>query len=253
MDQQLIQIQLFLNTDDFYPEDHYKLIAEAKNIQLEFYAPTTLRKFYLKNVNPKVQDIQLYHGDEVRIQISFYHRYENSLYYSDIIDIGLYDSNKVSDELWVLEGTLTSEMVYYSQGVIDVYNHWQANKEANWHNLPTGITILDYISACLKYTSIIEDTPKEKVFEIDFSLIKSELDIACAFAEAFFGKRSYMGRYLDTLEDCILTLYHKRGSYFEDKTIKLKNLDKSIPDEVKAVIPELKKILKNFKFQLIEE
>ncbi|OJJ23437.1 hypothetical protein BKI52_03490 [marine bacterium AO1-C] len=251
MYQQLLKIQLLVNTDDFYPEEHYKLIANAQNIQIEPYSTSTLRKFYLLNVTPVAGNYLLQGGDEIQIDIQFYNRHHDDFHYSDLITMRLYDTKRSNNKSWTLEGTITNESTYH-QGVIEVYNHWQMGKPLNWHNLPPEIATLEYISACLKYTGINAVTPEKTVFEIDFRLIKSELDIACAFAEAFFGARSYMGRYLDTLDDCILSLYHKRG-YFEDKTIVLKNTQHSLTDEVRKVLPELQQILDGYKFQVIEQ
>ncbi|HAS39074.1 MAG TPA: hypothetical protein DCS93_01280 [Microscillaceae bacterium] len=251
MYQQLLKIQLLLNTDDFYPEEHYKLIASAQNIQLEPYSTSTLRKFYLQNIAPLTDDFLLQGGDEIRIEIQFYNKPQDSFNYTDIIEMRLYKVEYSNNDQWVLEGTITYDPIYH-QGVIETYDHWQNGKLLKWYGLPQEISTLEYIHACMNYTSISTVTPEKTVFEIDFNLIKSELDIACAFAEAFFGERSYMGRYLDTLDDCLLTLYHKRG-YFEDKTILLKNVQSPLLPEVAKVLPELRQILQKYKFQVIDQ
>ncbi len=225
-----------------------EVIAEADNIQLEYYSTSTLRKFYFTGLQPKIDNVLLEIDDVLWVEIHYFSGNKNDFHYSDSIELELYEINHSSSDLWILTGMLTN---YYSQGIIDVYNYWKSGKELQWYNLPKDISIIDYISSCLKFSSIQEITPKQDRFELDFSRIKSELEISCAFAEEFLGKRSYMGRYLDTFNDCLLTLYHHHG-YFEDKTIVLKYKNLSIDEELQALIVELKSILNTYKFQVVE-
>lgn len=218
------------------------LIAEAQNIRLEPYSTTTLRKLYFSKVKQKADEILLEHEDQVQIEI---YALDKQLMY---FEFELYDVNYLDLNFWTFEGFIKNNVIY-RQGFIDVYNYWISGKEVQWYNLPKGISIIDYILACMNYSSL-QITPKKDVFEIDFELVKSELDFACAFAEEFLGKRSYMGRYLDTFEDCLLTLYKHRGRYFEDKTIKLKHINKN--EDIHSLIDEVKLILKKYRFNIIE-
>jgi len=228
-----------------------RLIAKAKNIKLDYFSTTLMRKFYFFDVESKQKDIFLQKKDE--IQVNVYHlndRRDNS-FSGTSFNLIVHTANYADPTMWTIEGDVKGEdgcIPSYEQGVVDVYNYWGAGKELEWNNLPPNISVMDYIYACMDYSSISRITPEKNVIEIDFQYVKTELEFSCCFAEEFMGKRSYMGRYLDTFKDCLLTLYHHRKGYFDDKCVKLKYKHIVLSNEQKALIEEVTKILEGYKF-----
>ncbi|AFM05696.1 hypothetical protein Fleli_3372 [Bernardetia litoralis DSM 6794] len=237
------------------------LIAEASNIQLEYIATTTFRIFYLEDVTFVKNDLTLYRNHHVEILIYFLDdKLENDRQVVGGFDITLrlindqFLSNftQKNEGLLKLEGAVSSE-TDYSQGEINVYKSWQIGKEINWWDLPFDISILDYIMVCLKYSTISSIKPKKELVKIDFKNIKSELAFSCAFAEEYLGKRAYMGRYLDTFQDCLLTLYDSDNKYFDNVTVILIYKELNLNDTMCKIIVEVIEILNKFKFNIIEE
>lgn len=229
-----------------------EVIAEAKNIRLEDYSTTTLRKFYFFDIQQKTDNFLLQTSTEVDIKIFYFNKSENDFLESDYLEMRLYEVDYSNQDLWAFEGRITHDPIY-RQGIVDVYNHWFSGREVQWNALPEGISIEDYILACMKYSSISEITPEKDIVEIDFRIIKSELDFTCAFSEEFLGKRSYMGRLLDSFDDCLLTLYNHRGRYFEDKSVRLKNVNRVVNEDTLSLIDEAKAILNKYKFNVVTD
>lgn len=237
------------------------LIAEANNIQLEYMATTTSRIFYLEQVTFFKKNLVLYKSDYVEILVYFIDDKLDS--YRQVVggfemSLELINDKFVSsftqknEELLKLEGIVSSE-TDYSQGEINVYKSWQIGKEINWWDLPFDISILDYIMVCLKYSTISSIKPKKELVKIDFKNIKSELHFSCAFAEEYLGKRAYMGRYLDTFKDCLLTLYDSDSKYFDTVTVILIYKELNLNNTMCKIIVDIIEVLKKFKFNVIEE
>ncbi|AFM05698.1 hypothetical protein Fleli_3374 [Bernardetia litoralis DSM 6794] len=62
-----------------------------------------------------------------------------------------------------------------------------------------------------------------------------------------------MGRYLDTFQDCLLTLYDSDNKYFDNVTVILIYKELNLNDTMCKIIVEVIEILNKFKFNIIEE
>jgi len=230
-----------------------KLIAKARDIKLDYFSTSLMRKFYFFDVEIKQKDILLRIADEIQVCISLLNYKQDESFGGAYFEMLIHRADYTNSTMWTIEGDVKGEdgdAPSYHQGIVDVYNYWRSGKELEWNNLPPNISVMDYIRACMRYSSISEITPEKNVIEIDFQYVKTELEFSCCFAEEFMGKRSYMGRYLDTFNDCLLTLYHHRKRGFNDKYVKLKYKHIALSDEQKVLIEEVTKILNGYEFVL---
>lgn len=234
-----------------------KQVGVAKNIQMDCYATSFLRKFYIYDVDLEHMDIfseemEALHTPHLEVNVCFLNK--NKSYLSvDNFELLIHSIDYTNLEEIIVEGNLKSDednRPSYDQGIIDVYNFWNQGLELQFNKLPSGISTIDYINACLCYSSISDVTPKKEEIEIDFQYLSTEPEFVCFFAEEFMGKRSYMGRYLDTFKDCLLTLYKKRKKHFDDKKVILRYKNLVLDDELKDIILEAEKLLLRYGFKV---
>lgn len=230
-------------------------LAECRYTILEPYAPTTLRRFTFKSIKFK-KKININRDTIIQVYIAhsarYYHR-RVDLYDFEILVRKADDIMDSND--WSVYGTVefTFKGEYYAQGIVDIFNTWGQGKEIDWSIIPMYSSFKrEYLDACYHYSSISTNIIEADSYTLDMSLIKEENDFLYWISRTFFGERGYMGYEWFTFQDCLLSVYQKKG-YFQNKKMIFLNSDNLYDLNIDNLYRDIKKEFDKYKFDIIEE
>lgn len=230
-----------------------KLVAKAKNIKLDNYSTSIYRKFSFFGVQVKRSELNWECVGKLHVRVYIFSGRRKKSFYTYDFELFITNVDITNHNAWLFKGIVKADeesISSYEQGVVDVCNHWQNGKELRWNDLPKDVSITDYINACFIYSPTFETITEKNIIEIDFKYINTEFEFVCYFAEELIGKRGYMGRYLDTFDDRLLTLYRQKKESFNDKLVILKYNHVHTHERLRVVIETASKILKMYGFNI---
>jgi hypothetical protein len=194
-------------------------IISCGYVHMEPYAPSTGRKFHFKNLYFSAGDID--YTDVVSVSVNFFDSNNicEQLLRFDLVVINFSDTNESHSNMWIYGNVINLGTAEYRQGIVDVFYSWSTGDEINWFDLPVNSHMkLDYISACMYYSSFEKRILEKEYYRFDMSMVQEERDFIYISSLELLGERSYLGHDLHTYKDCIYTLCSDMCS-FEDKTI----------------------------------
>ena len=77
----------------------------------------------------------------------------------------------------------------------------------------------DYIFACLIYSGVSSEIIEQDSYVFDIGLIKEERDFFYMAGKQFVGERGYFGHDFHAFKDCLLSVYHQSGYFYNKKII----------------------------------
>jgi hypothetical protein len=230
-----------------------RLLMKGKFIMLEPYAPDTTRQIIFSDVHWLENNKDPVCDQKLNIVVSYLKKNGEWGHYTEF-KINLLESHGFGTSEWRVSCFISQddEDKVYRQGITDIFKLWQEEKNISWFSLPEAHHLkADYISACLFYTGISDSMVEREVYEIDMSLVNEEQDFLYLAGLAFIGDRGYLGRDLFTFNDCLLTIFHKRGAFFDGLKVVFLNT-KNLSQTMLHLYGEIRSIFIKFKFEVLE-
>lgn len=139
----------------------------------------------------------------------------------------------------------------YQQQLVNLLYDWSNNKRQDWRSMKRRSDRILWIRASLCHSGLAKSFLHNQNYKIDGSEIKYEEDLYCSLGECFFGKYGYIGRGLDSLEDCLVEmkamLPHNSTLTFTDSLHLSQSLNKKYSDSFEQIID----LFRKFKFRVI--
>ena len=230
------------------------VVIESKSIRLDPCATTTLRRFVFNGVQWITKGEDYRFENEFTVCIYYFKKNSESEYYTEF-NLFVRDFSGFHENEWRVSGLLRNDEYdhEYRQGMTDVFELWQEEKDIDWFALPVnGHLKKDYFLSCLFYSGISDVILKRDIYEIDMTKVKEEGDFLYLAGLAFLGYRGYIGYDLYTFDDCLLTISHNEGHYFTDVKVIFTGT-KNLSTDVMSFYMEIIDILKKFRFEVIEK
>jgi hypothetical protein len=170
------------------------------------------------------------------------------------LDIEILEWHNLSKNTVFLRGNVT-EMdfcVSYQQETFGVLNMWQNGQELDWLSLDyRSPWKRGYLSACLRFSSVHGHIVKKEAYLIDVSLLWEEDDMYYLGAEAFFGKRGYMGYDFHTFKDCASIIAEENMSS-EGITVRFLQVSR-LKNYLADFYRQVKEVFARYKFTIEEQ
>jgi hypothetical protein len=219
---------------------------------LEPFAPTTSRKITFEGITWVENDIRSLYGYEIEVSVNVYSRQKEL---TPLYDFKIYvlDHQNLSGNSWWVSGLIINEYNdEYRQGVVDVFNLWQDEKNIDWVGLPVNSSLKkDYIFACLVYSGVSNRLNEQDSYSFDMGLVKEENDFFYLAGKEFIGEKGYFGHDFHAFKDCLLTVFHQSG-YFNNKKVVFHNVNSISDKDLIAFYMEIKEVFLRFKFTIEE-
>lgn len=139
----------------------------------------------------------------------------------------------------------------YQQQLINLLYDWSNNKPQDWRSMKRRSDRILWIQASLCHSGLPKSFIRNQNYKIDGSQIKYEEDLYCSLGESLFGKYGYLGKGLDSLEDCLIEmkamLPHNSTLTFTDSLHLSQSLNKKYPDSFEQIID----LFRKFGFRVI--
>jgi len=226
-----------------------KVFLTCKYLFLDPIAPNSGRKIVFHNIT-KIEEVDIVNKTiMVRVSADSKCSGEISLgsFRMNIYESGDFDID--SNSFWIY-GELYNDGYEYVQGVIDVFDLWQANQRFDWFSQPTYSSLKkNYNEACYKYSGLGTKFLDKEIYQLDVSSVVEELDFFYLASMEFFGDKGYFGHDLHSFTDCLIEVHRHNG--YTCNTILFLGSDSLTDSNLKALLIDIKNVLLRFKFKLI--
>lgn len=229
------------------------LILESKFIELAPYAPTTIREFVFKDVCWLSQDENCFEDAKLLVNVFYFSNLSVWKYYTEF-EILVNEYKVLNNKELKISGLINQDYAdkEYRQGVTNIFKLWDESKTLDWAFLPIGDYLKhEYITACFIYNGISESILEKSNYEIDMAFVKEDLDFYYLASLTFIGEKGYFGHNLDSFDDCLLTIFHKRNENLFGIKVSLLNCD-SIPIHLYSFRLLIRDIILKYRMELIE-
>jgi len=240
-----------LNVKITYNEN---IIAESSQINMISIYSTFTKLFYLNNcfyLDEKLEN-NYFNIDIVHCSIEIENKFnERILLYNFNFRT---DDFKIEKSNIILEGLpmIDYDTSNYDQNVIDVFTKWNNNEKIYFLGLNEEVKY-SYNYCCL-FWSGVPNLFFDSLYEINLSVVNSEIDFFNLLGEELFGPKGYIGHDSYSFEDCLQTISKNITNKTVIKLINYSNLDLVIDPHTKKFIDRcIEKKYQNFYFLKVEK